>query len=207
MRHLSCLLAILLSGIAALGQGRPQPAPTILMGPADWRFERLPIPPGFAPDIKWKGYEEARFAPGMFSTTSSNYFTYVLAVSLDGTPEVGAADLKEFLEKYFRGLSIGVGQRKQLKPDPSQFVAEVSPAKTADAKGRYEAKMTFFDTFNEGQKVLLNLEARVAPQPDQGKTFVVLLISPLGKDAGTWAKLREIGDKLTFEAKPAGAGK
>src|SRR5882672_10759329 len=37
---------------------RQQPAPTVLKSPSDWRFERLTIPPGFAPDIKWTGFEE-----------------------------------------------------------------------------------------------------------------------------------------------------
>jgi len=53
------------------GQGK-NATPTILKGPADWRFERLPIPPGFAQDIKWTGFEEARFAPGMFDPSSAN---------------------------------------------------------------------------------------------------------------------------------------
>lgn len=64
---------------------RPRAAdqtPVMLTSPADWRFERLPIPPAFAPDVKLSGFEEARFAPGMFDTEAPEYFTYVLALSV-----------------------------------------------------------------------------------------------------------------------------
>ena len=93
---------------------------TILKAPADWRFEGMPIPPGFAPEIKLTGSEEVRFAPGMFDTTSSNYFTCVLAIMAEGVSELGAADIQDFLEKYYRGLGTGVDRRKGLSPDPAQ---------------------------------------------------------------------------------------
>src|SRR5262245_13172067 len=97
-QHCSFLLRILLViGIAnwpatpprSFGQGRNL-TPTVLKGPADWRFERLPIPPGFARDIPWTGFEEARFAPGMFDTASSSYFCYALAITLEGAPAIQA---------------------------------------------------------------------------------------------------------------------
>src|SRR5436189_6143351 len=93
------LLMALLSGTPSFAQ-RPNATPTMLTGPADWRFERLPIPPGFARDITWTGFEEARFSPGMFDTSSPTYFTYALAVQLDGTPPIQTAELKELLDKY-----------------------------------------------------------------------------------------------------------
>jgi hypothetical protein len=175
-------------------QRRPMPAPTLLKGPADWRFEHLPIPPGFAPDITWKGYEEARFAPGMFDTSSTNYFTYALAVSVEGTNALAAPELKDFLDKYFKGLSTGVGRRKGITPDPVQFNAEVAAAKTgAPTPARFTAKVSYFDTFNDGRKILLNVEIEVQPKPAAKKTLVVLLISPQAKDAPVWEQLRAIG--------------
>ena len=173
---------------------RKQPPPTILMGPADWRFERLPIPPRFAPDIKWSGYEEARFAPGMFDTESPNYFTYALAVSIDGTEPVVADDITDFLDKYFKGLSIGVGRRKGLSPDPTQFGATVTAMKTKEgALPRFLAKVPYFDTFNDGRKILLNIAITVIPKPESEKTIVVLLVSPQQAEAPVWKQLRAIG--------------
>jgi hypothetical protein len=176
--------------------------PSVLKGPADWRFEKLPIPPGFAPDIKLKGFEEARFAPEMFDIASSNYFTYAIVVTVDGTAEIGTADLKDFLDRYYRGLSLAVGRRKQLKPDVSQIDAVVTPSKSQpDAKNKHDAKVPFFDTFNDGRKILLNMEISVTPKPDIKKTYIVLLISPQASNAAIWKKLHEIGNSLGLDGK------
>lgn len=174
------------------------------MGPADWRFERLPIPPGFARDIQWTGYEEARFAPGMFDTQSTNYFTYALAVSIEDKVTVTDAHLKDFLDKYFKGLSTAVGRRKGLTPDPAQLGATVTAVKAeseADSPTRFSATVPFFDTFNDGRKLLLNLEITVHRKPDSGKILLVMLISPQPKDAPAWTRLRAIG-KTVEEPKP-----
>lgn len=184
-----------LSGLAN-AQPRPNVTPAILKGPADWRFERMPIPPAFARDIKLTGFEEARFAPGMFDTSSPNYLTYVLAVSADGAPTLDQVALKDFLEKYYRGLSVGLGRRKGFSPDPAQMTAEVIPAPSG--KNRSTAKVTFFDSFTDGRKVTLNVEARAVPRPTSGKTGLILLISPQPRDSAAWNTLREIGDKIDF---------
>lgn len=191
---------------SAFAQGR-NVTPTLLKGPENWRFEQLPIPPGFAPGIKWKGFEEARFAPGMFATGAENYFTYALAVSVEGTNTIQAAELKDFLDRYFSGLSITVGRRKELKPEPAEFGAEVKSV-TSEFSGlsRFTAKLPFFDTFNDGRKVLLNLEISVLPNADAAKTLVVLLISPQAAEAQVWSELRNMGQTVENAWSPKLAG-
>jgi hypothetical protein len=190
------MLMITLLAATALAQPRPNMTPTILKAPADWRFEKMPTPPGFAPDIKLTGFEEARFAPGMFDNTSPNYFTYVLVISADGAPDLDSAALKDFLEKYYRGLSVGLGKQKGLSPDPAKMNAEVAPAQSDPH--RRTAKVTFIDTFTDGRTTTLNIEARVVPQPASRKTGLVLLISPQPKDNPVWQTLREIDGKIDF---------
>jgi hypothetical protein len=189
-------LVLLALGWSA-GMAIAQPGqPTILKGPADWRFERMPTPPGFAPNIKLTGFEEARFAPGMFDTSSPNSFTYVLVISADGAPDLDSAALKDFLEKYYRGLSVGLGRQKGLSPDPAQMIAEVAPVQ--GDKMRCTAKVTFFDTFTDGRKISLNVAARVVALPAAKKTGLILLISPQPKDHAVWRTLREIDGKIEF---------
>jgi hypothetical protein len=95
----------LLTALRALlpGPATAQPPATILMEPAGWRLERLPTPPPFVPGIKLTGFEEARFAPGMFDPSSDTYFTCVLVFTADGSPELDRAALIDFLEKYITG--------------------------------------------------------------------------------------------------------
>ena len=64
--------------------GEAQPLPQFSKSPRTGASRRLPMPPPFAPGVKLTGFEEARFAPGMFDTSSANYFTYVLVITADG---------------------------------------------------------------------------------------------------------------------------
>jgi hypothetical protein len=154
-------------------------AATILHEPQDWRLETMPIPPGFA--------------PGMFDPASSTYFTCVLAILAGGAPPLGAAEIKDFLEKYYGGLSVGVGRRKGLSPDPEQMRAVVIPASPGpDQKSRFEAQVVFFDTFSDGHKITLNAEALVLALPARNKTCLLLLVSPSAKASAVWPTLRAI---------------
>ncbi len=183
--------AIVCMSIDAVHAQRAQPVPTMLLGPADWRFERLPIPPGFARDIPWTGYEEARFSPGMFDTKSATYFTYALSICIDGTPKIEAKELKGFFDKYFKGLSTMVGRGKGMKPDPAVFNAVVM---LGDKAGLFSAKVPYIDTFTDGRQITLNLEIDVRPKAEMKKTQIILLISPQAADAEIWKQLHEIRD-------------
>ena len=187
MKHLFLLLVLAYACVTSANAQRAQPAPTMLLGPAGWRFERLPIPPGFARDIPWTGYEEARFSPGMFDTKSATHFTYALSICIDGTPEIQAKALKEFFDKYFKGLSTMVGRGKGMRPDP----AVVTPG---DKAGKFSAKVPYIDTFTDGRPVTLNLEVDVRPKPETKKTQIILLISPQATDTEIWKQLHEIRD-------------
>ncbi|WP_395742265.1 hypothetical protein [Prosthecobacter sp.] len=189
MRHLAFSLLFICA--APLMAQRAQPAPTMLHGPADWRFERLPIPPGFARDIPWSGYEEARFSPGMFRTGSPTYFTYALSICIDGTPEIHEKELKDFLDKYFKGLSTLVGRGKGIQPDPAVFNAEV---KLRDKARLFSAKVPYIDTFTDGRQITLNLEIDVRPLPESKKTQIILLLSPQAPETDIWKKLHEVRD-------------
>ena len=200
MTSRSYVLLGLLGGLSlSPASAQPQrrgamPAPTVLKEPTDWRFERLPMPPPFAPGVKLNGFEEARFAPGMFDTSSANYFTYVLVITADGDQGIDRACVQDFLEKYYRGLSVGVGRQKGLTPDPAQITADLSEAGT----DRYKAKVTYFDTFNDGRKIVLNLEAHVVERPALKKTHLILLISPQPADAAVWQTMRGIDSRVSM---------
>lgn len=178
------------------GPGRQTPAATLLKEPTDWRLETMPLPPGFAPDLKFSGTEEIRFAPGMFEPASATYFTCVLGLIVHAAPDFSATELKTFLESYYRGLSSSVGERKGLKPDRTQMNATVKSAGTGpEGRVRLTAAVDFFDTFSDGRKITLNVEADVLPLPKSGKTGLILLVSPSATESPVWTNLRRIGQK------------
>ncbi|MEP6670493.1 MAG: hypothetical protein ABJF10_15140, partial [Chthoniobacter sp.] len=168
---------------------RPTPkTPMVLKEPADWRLETMSVPPGFAPGVKLSGSEEIRFAPGMFDTTSSTYFTCALAIVAEGAPVLGAPEIKDFLERYYRGLSTGRARRNKMVVDPTQMNAEVTPV--PGTKDRFDADIVFFDSFSDGRKITLHVEAQVIPQPATNRTCLILLVSPSARESDVWPPLR-----------------
>ena len=95
-------ICFFISIIAHLQLSAQQKAATILKSPTDWGFERMDFPLGFAPGIKFTGFEEIRFAPGMMDTTKSDYFTYAFVVSIDGQKNLNLSDIKDFLNTGVR---------------------------------------------------------------------------------------------------------
>ena len=181
---------------AATNPAAPRRVPAVavmLKEPADWRLETMSVPPGFAPEVKLKGSEEIRFAPGMFDNTSDTYFTCVLAIRVTDAPALGAGEIKDFLEKYYRGLSGGRAQRSQAKVDPSQMQAVVNAVPAE--KNRFTAKIDFFDSFSDGRKIKLNVEASIFARPAEKEASLILLVSPSAKDRAVWPTLRAIGRK------------
>ena len=129
----------------------------------------MAVPPGFARDVKLRGKEEIRFAPGMFDHTKPDYFTCIIAITLDDERELAAADLQDFLEKYYGGLSL------------------------ADQAERFTAEIGFFDPFTDGRHITLHVEASQHRVPATKANGVILLVSPSAKDSEIWTNLRQIG--------------
>jgi hypothetical protein len=179
---------------------RATPSADILKEPTDWRLETMSVPPSFAPDVKFKGSEEIRFAPGMFDTGSNTYFTCALAIVADGVTEMGAPEVKDFLERYYRGLSTSRARRSGATPDISAMQAVVNPVSGYDSKNRFTAQVVFFDSFSDGRKVTLNVEATVIPRPVKKQVCLILLVSPSAKDSDVWPTLRDIGSKAETNA-------
>ena len=64
--------------------------PAKLAAPEGWAGETIELPPGFAPDMKWKGSEHIRFAPGMMKPASDSFFCYAFAFELQPKPDLTA---------------------------------------------------------------------------------------------------------------------
>lgn len=152
----------------------------------------MAVPPGFARDVKLRGKEEIRFAPGMFDHTKPDYFTCIIAITLDDERELAAADLQDFLEKYYGGLSRAVGARKGFTTDPARMKAVVTPT-VSDQTESFTAEVGFFDPFTDGSHITLHVEASQHRMPATKANGVILLVSPSAKDSEIWTNLRQIG--------------
>lgn len=170
---------------------KPKPAAELLPEtPPNWRFERIDFPLPFAPDLKYDGFEELRFAPGMFNTKSDTYFTYIFALKITNDVAIDAVLLKSLLETYYRGLCRSVAEGTDFKIDVAKISAavRVEHAETQHARF-FRATLDSFDPFVTGKPIKLHLEMVVA-DVSQTDHRIFAAVSPAPTQSPVWKMLR-----------------
>ena len=162
----------------------------ILMEPSTWEFEKVPLPPSFATAITYKGFEELRFAPGMFKKDAHDYFTYVFVAQIDSSVVISQEDVKNYLVNYYQGLCAITAKDRKLVIDSSKINAAVYRQKKSTANyATYEAIVNLFGVFADGAPVTLNVEVSVIENVPDKKTWMFFIASPLHKKDETWKQL------------------
>lgn len=182
--------------VFALAFSAPFQAPgTLLESPPGWGRERLEFPLSFAPELAHAGFEELAFAPGMFAPDSDSYFSYALALRLEGELVIDEAFLDSFLETYYRGLCRAVAGERGLALDLAAISAEVRREGP-----HFRARILMFDAFATGEPIelVLELETHAAPRA----TEILGLASPLDAEAPVWKELHALGARWRA-ARPA----
>ena len=165
-----------------------------------WLGERILLPPGFAPDMSWKGVEEIRFAPGMFKADQPDFFSYALVFSLEPGTDLSPKAIKEQVLLYYQGLSLRVSAGKGRKVDPSKFTVDMrpavdksgaAPAQAKDAKA-YLAVLNWVEPFATAKKQELHLEIHAWQDAASKRCYLFFCASPQAPDAPIRKKLREI---------------
>jgi len=168
-----------------------EPTPELLgRAPAGWKFERIDFPLPFAPELALKGFEELRFAPGMYDPKSDTYFTYVFAMKIEGDLTVDAKFLDSLLEGYYRGLCQAAAKDKNFEIDISKIKSDVGEDHFEAPRSRhFHAKLESFDPFVTGKPITLNLEILVV-QATKGDHRLFAAVSPRSTDDAMWKRLR-----------------
>jgi len=162
--------------------------PSLLHQPSDWRFEKIDLPMGFAPEMTVKGYEELRFSAGWSKPDTPNYFSYAFALYLENEAKFKKKKIETFLTQYYRGLSAVVASGKEFDVKVEDITVDLKK----QGKGRYHIELVFLDSFNEGQAVNLHMEMWVYPNRKAGTSKVISIVSSQDKDAPIWDDLRTL---------------
>ncbi len=164
--------------------------------PSDWHFERIDFPLPFAPELKYQGFEELRFSPGMFNTRSDTYFTYVFAMKIEDKIVVDSAFLDTLLTTYFRGLCRTVAEGSGFHIDPAKITATVKEDHyEAPSSRHFHASIESYDPFVTGRPITLHLDIlTVDVGPQDHRIFAG--VSPRPKDDPIWKVLHDIERKI-----------
>ncbi len=195
-----------LSVLLSIASGEPAPKSELLPEtPPNWRFERIDFPLSFAPELKYDGFEELRFAPGMFNAKSDTYFTYIFAMKITSEVSLGAKQLKSLLETYFRGLCQTVAEGTEFDIDASKIKATVQEDHyEAQSSRHFTVTLDSYDPFVTGKPLKLRLEMLVI-EKGANDHRIFAAVTPKPTDSPVWKLLRKF--KQRFQSQATGKGK
>ena len=171
-----------------------------LAAPAGWGGETIQIPPRFARDMRLKGSEHIRFAPGMMKPASDSFFSYAFAFELDPEPALSKQTIEQEFLKYYRGLCEAVLDGKLPQVDPSTFTLELELVRTdakqpsnkraADAPLNYIGSLHWVEPFVTKESQKLNLEIQTWSR--SGRNYIFACVSTQGRGKPIWKQLHKI---------------
>lgn len=192
LRNRSCLIILLASLVSGVSQfsNADDSIRVEIETPKGWRTETLSLPTGFAKDMKLTGFEEVRFAPGMFRPDAEDFFTYCFVFCLPNQSPPNQKVLTEELLKYYRGLAVAVTRRSGIDVKPDRFTLKITPVK--DSKTKSRAVMTWVEPFVTQKPQTLNLEIEsVLEKPIKG-CLLKIAVSPKPHNAELWKPMRSL---------------
>ncbi len=192
-----CLLGALVLTSLVAKEAPPEPAYQ-LPTPPGWRKETFTLPPPFAPDMKWKGHEELRFAPGMFKANAPDFFCYAFLFRLSDDTPIDAKTLERQLLAYYRGLASAVSKSRKREVDTKSFsltigVVSQQPDKrpSGEAVSSYLGVLNWIEPFTTGKPQALHLEIQSWLSGTRHRCIFVCA-SPRPQTAPVWKTLRDI---------------
>ena len=98
------ILNILAFCFSIVLMGQEEERPDIIQLDSTWGKELFTFPLGFARDIHYQGFEEARFPKGWNDTGSPFFWTYTFAWSIKHETLLTAQELEVDMQYYFDGV-------------------------------------------------------------------------------------------------------
>lgn len=196
MKFLFILAAIIL--IPALGFSQHDSTwkpPYHLDEPQGWEIERFPLPPPFAKEIPYHGYEDIRFTPGWSKIDNDEHWAYCFIWWLDGTPVIDAEKLQSSLKLYYTGLVASNVPADKMIP----VVVNIKKTKTASGDAAtYTGTINMLD-YHTKNPMTLNCLIHVKDIKLKTNTAVFLELSPQPFTHAVWKKMNDIGASFSIK--------
>ncbi|RSK38672.1 hypothetical protein [Mangrovimonas spongiae] len=151
-----------------------------------WTKEWFEFPIHFAPNMNYKGYEEAYFPEHWSNQDSPDYWSYVFVWNIDGQLPLGEQQLEHDLQLYFDGLMTVVNKNKDFKVPQSTIVI------IQQNKNAFKGKMRLYNAFHTKRMMLLNVMVSSHYCKTQNRTLVLFRFSPSDFNTEIWNKLNRI---------------
>jgi len=170
------------------------------VAPKTWDSEKFSFPADFAPTIRYKGFEDIRFAPGWGNAASNEKWLYTFVWWLDGSYPFTEKILTQDIEAYYTGLTRQRAVADKL--DMNLFTpAKTQVQKINTAKGdiaSYTATVNIFDAQVTKKPGILYMKIHVKKIGDTTRTVVLFEVAASPFTAPVWQQADKINDESIF---------
>jgi len=178
----------------------PPSDPFVYVVPGIWTSDpRTPFPLSWAPTLPYHGFVDLFFSPNFDRTDSPENHSYVIFMSLEGTPMLSAEQLQSDMLTWYRGLAVERGGTYKFTPDLSKVSVtykedSATPRTLGGAATRaFSGTATIYDT--HGKIITLNSEVRmISGCGTSNNTVFFFGMSLEPRDGDMWKQLDAIRD-------------
>lgn len=180
MKKWTTLLVLLISSTVLYSQDEAQLY--VLETPTTWKTELFTFPIGFAQDIAYEGFEDARFPEGWNKENNLNFWSYVFAWSINSNKELTENELETNLQLYFDGLMNAKGCTTAL------FVKKINSVGVS----KFIGKIKTTDAFFTKKPLTFNVVVDTYYCQLQKKLILIFRFSPKAFESSVWNTLKEV---------------
>lgn len=164
--------------------------PYKLNKPKGWGTEHFQVPVDFAPEIRYKGVEDIRFAPGWGDSTSAEHWSYAFLWWLKDKPVVNAATLNTYLTAYYNGLvKRNVIGRRIPAEKQVPTVVDIKKVKTLEGDVETYGGTIRMLNYMVQRPIVLHCTIHVSNCESQQRTALFFEISPQQASHAIWKQM------------------
>jgi len=153
----------------------------LLVTDSIWTKEIFHFPIRFAPELNYKGIEEAQFPIGWSKKESPNFWSYVFVWDIEGNSVNSVKELEADLKTYFDGLMNSQNTSTHFT------IKEYSNTSIS-----YVGKVSFFDNLRTKTNISLNVRVTKQYCLENNKTIIVFRFSPQEFENEVWNTIERV---------------
>jgi len=155
-----------------------------------WRKETVQIPPRFAPEINYKGFEDIRFAKGWGKLDSDGFLTFAFAWDVNLNSKPTTTLFEDNLKLYFDGLMNLVNQDSSLIIPKTK--ASFKEEKQLNEVTNFIGTVEIYDAFTTKKPIVLNVIIESHYCQKTKTYFPLFKFSPKDFKHKTWDMLNQV---------------
>ncbi|WP_298894643.1 hypothetical protein [uncultured Psychroserpens sp.] len=163
----------------------------VFVSDTTWLKEIIKFPLGFAPEIKYEGYEDLRFAKKWRDKDHPDFWCYTFVWHIKGIQKFTAKDLEEQMGFYYDGLMKAVNKKKDFEV-PKTTTLIINTKGNGYDNADFVGKLNVYDAFNTQKMITLNLLAKVHNCEENNTSNISFRLSPQDFEGNIWEKFKDI---------------